>query len=434
MASHFKQNRAVADSGVLLVSILLLIATFLFVAAEYSIVSVRKNKLEAMAKKGSRRARLVLANLQSVGSLVAATQIGITMTGIGIGSVTEPFVTGKLQGLFGDGVSPGIGFAVSYFVITYVLVVLGELVPKYLVIHSPEPLALALVPPVAVLAKLISPLVWLFERSSGVILKVIGITPQAEHGEQVGREELLVMLRSGAHGLEHGDLVSRALKLDALSADDVMIHRMDIQFLDIDTPSEQLLGKIENIPHSRIPVCRGDIDDIVGIVYLHDLIRTRTPAGFSLEKALRPAVIVPENLALDKIIDRMREERTQMLIVVDEYGGTSGLVTLEDVAEEIFGELEDQLEAERPAIERLPSGRISARSETRFDELLDWLEIEMDEPTTDTLAQLLTDALGRVPKVGDGIEIPIGKMRVENMARRRVTRVSIRLGDEFKRE
>jgi putative hemolysin len=243
------------------------------------------------------------------------------------------------------------------------------------------------------------------------------------------RDELLMMLRTGGtEGVDEAyvEMLGRALKLDALSADDIMVHRLDIQWLDLATPREHILSRLGEIPHTRVPVCRGDIDDVAGVLYVLDLMKHWESPEFDLEGLLRPAVVIPENLRMDRILARMREAKTQLLIVMDEYGGTSGLVTLEDVVEEVFGELEDTLEGERPTIEILPSGRVSARAEVRFDELVERLGAEhIDNPSTDTLATVLIDRLERVPRPGDSIETELGLLMVENMARRRVTRVSL---------
>jgi putative hemolysin len=207
-----------------------------------------------------------------------------------------------------------------------------------------------------------------------------------------------------------------------------MVHRLDIKWLDIETPRDQIVGRVGKIPYTRIPVCRGDIDELIGVAYLHDIVKNLDEPGFTLEKIVRDAVVVPENLSLDKVVNMMRGERTQILIVVDEYGGTSGLITLEDVVEEIFGDLEDKLESEQPNVEVQPSGLVHARGEVRFDELLRELDIDLDEePETATLGQMFLDRLGRVPKTGDQIDTLIGKMRVRTVTRRRVVSVSIKL-------
>jgi putative hemolysin len=217
-----------------------------------------------------------------------------------------------------------------------------------------------------------------------------------------------------------------------LSARDIMIHRLDIKWLDESLTHEQLMVKLKEIPFTRLPVCRGDIDDMVGVAYLHDIVKNLDRPDFSLQKVARPLVAVPENLTLEKMVATMRDNKTQMLIVMDEYGGTSGLVTLEDVVEEIFGELEDRLESERPQIEPLPGGRISARAEVRMDELINQLGLPIDtDDQTDTLATMIVNALGRVPRPGDSVASDIGILRVENMARRRITRVSVQLNPKL---
>ena len=150
--------------------------------------------------------------------------------------------------------------------------------------------------------------------------------------------------------------------------------------------------------------------------------------GLSLADLLRPVVVIPENLSLDRIINRMRETKSQIVIVVDEYGGTSGLITLEDVSEEVFGDLEDQFESERPVLEWQGEHRISAKASVRYDEVLDFMGLAPDEDTsTETLATLIVDSMGRVPRIGDVVDLPVGRMRVENMARRRITRVGIQV-------
>lgn len=415
---------------VTIVSILLVLGNFFFVAAEYALIGTRRAKIEQRARRGERRAKAVLNALDNLSPFVAATQVAITMLGIALGSITEPFITSELQRVFGENVNRGVSFALSYFLITYVLVVVGELFPKYLTIKNPEGFALFTAIPLTWLTLALKPLVWLVQTSASGLARIIGVdTSQVDRGG-VQKEELMVLIRAGQSDMEdlHAGFVERALRLDELTAREIMIHRLDIKFLDVDTPIDQLLGRLSKLPHTRLPVCRGDIDELVGVVYLHDIVKYYDDPGFSLEKITRPPVIVPENLTLDKAVNMMREERTQILMVVDEYGGTAGLITLEDVVEEIFGELEDKLESERPLVETFPSGRVSARGELRFDELLRHLDIDLnEEPETDTLGQMFQDRLGRVPKIGDQIDTLIGKMRVENMARRRVTRVSLKL-------
>lgn len=416
-------------------SVLLVLAAAFFVMAEYALLGARRSRVDSLARKGSGAAKLLAEALADLSPYVASIQIAITMLGIAVGSMTEPFVTDLLAQWLGS-IDRRISFTISFIAVTYVIVVLGELVPKYLALRVPERLALLVIRPLYLFTKIASPLVWLVQTSGSGVLKLMRIDPKDQEGDALPKDELLLLIRAGgAQGMlekVHADLISRALKLDTLTAGDLMIHRLDIQWIDVDTPREELLQAMSRIRHTRVPVCRGDIDEVVGILFLHDVVRESFDEDFRLEKILREPVVIPENLPMDRMIQTMREAKIQMLLVVDEYGGTSGLLTLEDLVEEVFGELEDRLESERPPIERHAGGRISARSSVRFDELVDYLGLTLDEEsTTDTLATLLVESLGRMPKLGDSVETPLGTLRVENMARRRITRVSIHLLRQF---
>jgi putative hemolysin len=418
------------------ISVLLILGSVFFVAAEYSLVSARKSRLEALARRGSKNAKRLVKELEDVSPYVAGSQIGITMISIGVGSVTEPFVTESLSKLFGTGVSPGFSYAISFVLISFVLVVVGELCPKYLALRAAEKVALVTYRPLKLLITVLRPLIWLAQTTAGLILRIFGINMKESGKEGVAKEELVMLVQSGgAEGTLdklHAEMVARALKLDVLAARDIMVHRLDIKWLDISLTKEELLERLAQIPYTRLPVCRGDIDDLVGIAYLHDVVKNLSKEDLTLESILRPAVAIPENLTMEKIIAQMRDSKTQILIVMDEYGGTSGLITLEDVVEEVFGELEDRIESERPPIEVLNGGRVSARSDVRFDELVSFLRLNIETgDNTDTLATMIVNELERVPRPGDSVQSVLGTMRVENMARRRVTRVSIQLAPEI---
>lgn len=398
-------------------------------------VSARKSRIEALAKKGNRSAAALAKELDDVSPYVAGVQVAITMIGIGVGTVTEPYITELLQGLFGASVHTSVSFGISFLLTTFVLVVVGELVPKYLVLGSPEKVALFTFRPLKFFVTILKPLIWLVQKSAGGVLRLFGRSMHAE-SDAMAREELMMLVRSGgASGTidkMHAEMVTRALKLDVLDARDIMVHRLDMKWLDVNLTKDELLEKLSLVPFTRLPVCRGDIDEMVGIAYLHDIVKHIRRSDFQLEKLLRPVVAVPENLTMEKIVATMRDQKTQILIVMDEYGGTSGLITLEDVVEEVFGELEDTLEGERPPIDYFKGGRVSAKADVRLDELVDYLRLPVDSgENTDTLAQIIIDTLERVPRPGDAVESILGTMRVENMARRRITRVSIQLKPEL---
>jgi putative hemolysin len=415
----------------LVASLLLILLSGFFVAAEYALIGARKSRLDAMARKGSKRAKALSAALNNVSPYIAGTQIGITLLSIAIGSFTEPFVTKLLHPLFRE-LNTTLARIISLLVVTFLLVVIGELTPKYVTLKFSETVGLFTFPVLRFVVTLLAPLIWLAQSTASLLLRPFGITPTKSSSEALPKEELLMLVQTGGNegtlDKTHAEMVTRALRLDVLSARDIMVHRLDIKWIDVGIDRATLKRRLDEAPFSRLPICRGDIDEMIGVAYLHDIFKHWEDPTFSLEEIARPIVAIPENLPMERIVQTMREQKTQLLIVMDEYGGTSGLVTLEDVVEEVFGELEDRLESERPIIETFPNGRVSARADVRFDEIITRLRLPIEpEDNTDTLAQIFVEALERVPKPGDSVETSLGLMRVENMARRRITRVSIQL-------
>lgn len=416
-------------------SILLVLGSAFFVAAEYALVSTRKGRIEAMGRHGKKNAAGLSRALADISPYVAATQIAITMIGIAIGAYTEPYVTGLLAGWL-HLLDYRAVRAISYLIVVFVLLVVGELCPKYLTLRHSDRVALFVYRPLVACVALLRPFIWLAQSTAGVLLRPFKVDLRKGVHEGIPKEELLMLVQSGgATGILdklQADMVSRALRLDVLDARDIMIHRLDIKWLDATLTKSEVLQRLKEIPNSRIPVCREDIDDMVGIAYLHDIVKHMEDGDFRLDEIVRPVVAIPENLTMAKIVELMRAEKTQMLIVRDEYGGTSGLVTLEDLAEEVFGELEDRLESGRKPIEDNAGGRISARADVRIDEFVSVLNLNLETgPNTDTLATIVVNALGRVPKTGDQVMTELGLMRVENMARRRITRVSVQLAPQL---
>lgn len=413
-----------------LIGLLLVLLAGFFVAAEYAIVSSRISRLESNAKKGHPLDKLALRLAKDQSASVAAIQVWITVLGIGIGAMLEEWITGKLQVVLST-LPPIVLSIISLLIITFPLVILGELVPKYLALQFPEATLRVMAGPLRILTTIIKPISWLLQRAGEFVLRLLRI-PTPEDGPAISREELHFFIKSGeaSGGLheDHADFVTKALRLDELDAEDAMLHRLDIKWLDVALNPDEVIEKLQVIPNSRIPVCRGDIDEIIGIAYLHDIIINIKNPEFNLEQIARPAVYVPESLTLNRLVEIMRETKTQIVIVQDEYGGTQGLVTLEDVIEEVFGDMEDRLEFERPAIERTSPGRLSLRPDVRYDELLEFLELEPeqdDDYTTETVAGIIVDLVDRTPKLGDTVDLPLGRLRVEQAAKNRITRVGV---------
>ena len=294
------------------VSVLLLLGSAFFVAAEYSLVSSRRSRLETFAKQGNRTATALVKALDNLSTLVACIQIGITMLGIGVGAITEPFVTRVLSAALGHAVDPRVSFVIAFLFVTFAMVVVGELVPKYATLRNPERAALLLFPPLRFISIVFYPLSWLARVTAVGILRAGGVKPQDEDAMAMPKEELLLLVQSGsADGIlekKHAELVSRALRLDVLTARDIMIHRLDVKWLPIDTPRGQILAKLKAIPYSRIPVCREDIDSVSGVVYVHDIVKRLDDPMLNLETIMCPAVFVPENLPMGRIVETVVRE------------------------------------------------------------------------------------------------------------------------------
>ncbi len=417
------------DVLVPIAGLLLIAASAFFVAAEYAIVSARESKIAPAAKKGNPIDRLALKAIHEQTRFVAGTQVMITLLGIAIGAVLEPWLSGVIAPIFPAGIPPWLVSFVSIVIVSYPLVVLGELVPKYLALQNPESALRFVVGPLRILVILLKPVIWLFQTSGQLVLKSMRVPTDGAEAV-ISREELYYLIKAGEEGggmhENHADFVTKALRLDELDAEDAMLHRLDIKWLDVSLSKEEVLEKIPAIPHSRIPICRGDIDDLVGIAYLHDIVCHLNDPDFSLERIVRQPVYVPESLTLNRLVEIMRETKSQIAIVQDEYGGTQGLVTLEDIIEEVFGDMEDHMESERPAIERTSPGRISLRPDVRYDELLEYLGYDpaLEETyTTESLAGIIVEKLGRTAGLGDTVELEIGRFRVEQAAQRRITRI-----------
>ena len=418
------------SSTTVLLSVLLLLGSVFFVAAEYAIVGARRSKIEALAKKGSRNAKKALHAIDDRSTYIAAIQIGITMIGVALGALTEPWLSSLLLDAFRS-VPEQVASTVSILLVTYPMVVIGELTPKYVTMRFAERVMLFVISPLMIVTPVLRPFAWLFQKTAGIIIRPFGIDMDETERQGMTREEFAVLFQTGVGEGEFDEsqaqFLTKTLRFDTLDAEDVMIHRLDIKWLDVDTPREDLPRCIAQIRHSRVPVCNGDIDEVLGVVYVSDLLAHWDDRDFSLDRYMREPEFVPENLTLDRIVTLMREMKTQIVFVRDEYGGTSGLVTLEDVVEEIFGDMEDRLESERPPIEKTSDVRVTARADVRYDELLDFLKFDLSDDAfnTQTLASLVVDSVGRMPKLGDSVRLPIGTLKVENMARNRITRLSV---------
>ena len=425
--------------GVVLVGMLVGVNAF-FVVAEYALVRVRRTQMETLAAQGSGAATVVLHGLDHLSRYIAGVQVGITLAGLASGLFGEPALAALIDplgavlfppALLGLEASTVLSTGLTLLIITYLLVVVGELVPKAITLQYPDRIALLVAKPLQLAIWVFTPLVWSMNALGNGLLRLLRLPPPEEGQGTYSVEELqLLIVQSHQAGILEDlerRVMHRGTQVGDLHVSDVMIPRLDIVAVDLTRPVEEVLDRAAQTIHTRLPAYEGDLDHTAGIVHLQDLFKftRQRPPVQDLRGLVRPAVFVPETMPLDELLQTFQQRHTQMALVVDEHGSLEGLVTLEDVVEEVFGELHDTLEAGQPSIQQTPDGRVLVRGEVRLRELNDWFGRNVQDEEVDTIAGYIMKHLNRTAHVGDTLDTPYGTLRVENMAQVRITQVAI---------
>jgi CBS domain containing-hemolysin-like protein len=425
--------------GVVLVVVLVGVNAF-FVAAEYALVRVRRTQIEAMAAQGSRAATGVLYGLDHLSRYIAGMQVGITLAGLASGLFGEPALAALIDPvgavifpamLLGQDVSMALSTGLTLLVITYLLVVLGELVPKAITLQYPDRIALFLAKPMQLVVWVFTPLVWSMNTLGNGLLRLLRLPPPEEGQGAYSVEELqLLIVQSHQAGILEDierQVMQRGAQVGDLQVADVMIPRLDMVAVDLTQAVEEVLDRAAQTIHTRLPAYEGDIDHVIGILHLQDLFKStrQSPPIQDLRPLVHEALFVPETMPLDELIRAFQQYHTQIALVIDEHGILQGLATLEDVVEEVFGELHDTLEASQPRIQQTPDGRVLLRGEVRLRELNEWLGWNLQDEDVETIAGYIMKHLRRTARVGDRLDTLHGTLRVENMARMRITQVAI---------
>src|SRR5262249_43791198 len=383
-----------------------------FVAAEFSIVGVPKAAIDARAARGNRVARLVLRVLDDPHRrdlYVATAQIGITVASLGLGMYGEHALAGWILARLGPGgwgrwlAAHGFASAAAVAILTYFHIVLGEMLPKSLALQSAERFALWLTPVMLWTQAVIYPFVRALNGIGNLLLKPFGIAPQEHGAEQYYTSEELELIveeseEQGALRAESGQVLQELFEFGELTAGEAMVPRVRISGIPLGSTPEDLRKILGSTPHTRYPVYEGDLDHIVGTYHIKDLLRLLLDGQTVTAAGARPAPVVPETAALDAVLATMRRERAQLALVIDEHGGTSGIVTLEDLFEEVVGEFD-----EGPAPRRDSYGRLRVPGTTRLDELGQLFDLDLAHDEVDSVSGLVLALLGRPPRVGDSV-------------------------------
>ena len=424
-----------ADLGLILLLILL---NGLFVAAEIAFVTVRRTRLDELADEGDRRAARALRLLKDPGRFLAVIQVAITFLGalasaVAAVSIVDLLAT-PLSGVSWIGERAGaLALLVVTLLVSIVSIVLGELIPKGFALANPDRIALAASGPISLFAKIVSPLVALLVLLTKAISKPFGIDP-TRTPELSAAEIRLIVEQGSQQGVleaEEEQMISAVMSLSDSKLHEVMVPRIDIVAIDQEATFDEAVEVVLKEGHSRTPLYRESVDHIVGILYAKDLLRLIAAGGPRprLRDIMRPALFVPESQSVDDLLHELQRRKVHMAVVLDEYGGTAGLVTIEDLLEEIVGEIQDEFDEEEPMKVEIGPGEVILDGRADIDDLTELvepaLELEDDEEY-DTLGGFVYHRIGRVPVVGDAVVIEPFVITVIKVSGRRVGKVRVR--------
>ncbi|MEV8181063.1 hemolysin family protein [Specibacter sp. NPDC078692] len=408
------------------IGLVLTVGTGLFVASEFALVNLDRNDLEARAARGEKRLGPTIKALKITSTHLSSAQLGITLTTLLTGYTFEPAISSLLRGpLLGAGVPeaivPGIGAVIGIFIATVFSMIIGELVPKNFALALPLATAKVVIPFQALFTTVFKPVILLFNNTANGIIRSFGIEPKEELSGARSAEELSSLVRrsalEGVLDQDHATLLHRTLRFSELSAADVMTPRVRMVAVDAEHHAEDIITLAIQTGFSRFPVIGRDRDEILGVLHVKAAFalpmeqRTTHLATSLMHAPLR----IPESMGVESLLGLLRQQGLQVAIVSDEHGGTAGIVTLEDLVEEIVGELEDEHDKVRVGV--VKTGRsVIFDASLRPDELLDRTGIKVpDGEQYDTLAGFVTDQLDRIPELGDQVSLSEGTLRVERV-------------------
>ena len=394
----------------------LILLNGVFVAAEFAIVGAPRAAIDRRAQDGNRLARAVqrvLEDPQQQDRYIATAQLGITVASLGLGMYGEHVLAdGLFHVLGGHGlplwlVSHGVASTVAVAILTYFHIVVGEMVPKSLALQRAEQMVLWITPPMLWIRNALFPFVVSLNALGNLVLKMVGVNRQAQNADQYYTpEELQLVVQEsedlGAIRAESGQMLQELFEFGDLTAGEAMVPRVRVVGIPLGTTPAQIRGLLGRNPHTRYPVYERDLDHIIGMAHIKDLLRVLLRDEVIRRTHARPLPLVPETAPLDSVLSTMRRERTQMVIVLDEHGGTSGVVTLQDLFEEVVGEIEEG-PAGPPQVYRDPDGRLRVPGTMRLDELGQEFDLDLEHEDVDSVSGLILTLLGRPPVVGDTV-------------------------------
>ena len=412
----------------IIVVLLLVLGSALFVAAEYALITARRARLEERALNGNRGAKAALRLMDEPVRFISSTQLGITIFAILVGAIGEPLISDLME----PPLSNTVAFVVSFALLTYFSVVLGELVPKAVALQRAEALAGVLAVPLDFLGRVAHPIVWVLQVSANTVLRLLRVNPAPAGMIAYTREDIRL---SVAAAEDHGELeqaeeemLYKVFDFASKEVSAVMVPRPEVVGISADMPPDEALRAVVDSPFTRYPVYRGTLDDIVGILHVRDLFGAMHDVGIAaveLESIVRPAYVVPETKDLAALLADFRREKQHLAIVVDEYGDVEGIVTLEDLLEEIVGDIEDEFDLPDTSIERVDETHIRIEGTYTIDDFNEEFGTELEHEDFNTMAGLVFGALGRAAEVGDEVRVNGLNLRVNEIEGSRILKLEV---------
>lgn len=431
---------AAESLGLRLAAVALLVtANAFFVAAEFALVAARRTRIEAMIRRGDRRAATARAVMQNITRYLSGTQLGITLTSLGLGWIGEPALAEPIARWFARFppalaviATHGVAVTLAFVLITFLHVVLGELVPKALALLYPETLGRWLAGPLTLFTTVTNPFIWLLNNSATGLTRLLGARPMSERERVHSPEEILMLVeqsrKTGDLAAQDARMIAGVFEFSEKNAREVMTPRTQMVALPLTLPIAEAADRVAVAGRSRYPVYRESLDDIVGTVHAKDILRAlRGPGAGTLESILRPPLLVPGTREVEDVLADMKRQKVHLAIVLDEYGGTAGLVTMEDLLEEIVGQIYDEYDrAEAGAAgagAAAPAPVIAGSTEVA--DVNRTYGLQIDDTDYTTIGGVVFGALGRLPRIGDRVEIAGATFEVLEMDGRRVGKVRV---------
>ena len=426
----------------LLAALFLIVLNGFFVAAEFALVRTRETRIVQLEQEGSVQARVVHSALRDLDTYLSVCQVGITIASLALGWVGEPAMSALISpglqalGITSEGIIEITAVILGFVVITYAHLVFGEQAPKYFAIQRAEATAMWLSRPLKLFMFLFRPLVWLVNASTNLILRPWGIR-LGEEMEAHSEEELRIMIdsstSSGVLDPQEHEYLNNVFDFGDTIAREVMVPRPDIEALPSDAPLEELVDRAAFGRYTRYPVYDDDLDHVLGAVHVKDLFRAAKEDGngFDLSPLIRDCLVVPETKRIEEILREFQKRKLQMAIVIDEWGSVEGLVTIEDIVEELVGEIQDEFDEDEAAIEPLGNGTYAIDGRIPITDVNEYFKLDLPHEDFDTIGGYILGALGRPPEPGDTVEAEGVTLRVKNVDGPRVSTLTLERGEGF---